>query len=221
MRTGIAWSRPLLLVLAASLAACGGDDDDGSGDDGGGDGSDGGGEADAAVADAQPPFDATTTFLVLNSSAFEAGGEIPLRHACATHGGEDLSPALAWSGGPEAAGYAVVLTDRSIDYGFVHSVIWDIPGDVTALPEGVEQVAEPAEPAGARQTLAFDETTRGYRGPCPGEEHMYEFALYALRSNPLPGVTLDSTRDEVIDALTEEMIISTTLTGTFRPPPEK
>ncbi len=95
------------------------------------------------------------------------------------------------------AGWAVVLTDLSIDGGFVHSVIWDIPGDVAALPEGVEKVAEPAEPAGAKQTLAFDEETRGYRGPCPPEEHTYEFALYALGENPLAGVTLDSTRDEL------------------------
>ena len=123
---------------------------------------------------------------MLTSSAFEEGAEIPLRHACAMQGGEDLSPALAWSGGPEVAGWAVVLTDLSIDGGFVHSVIWDIPGDVAALPEGVEKVAEPAEPAGAKQTLAFDEETRGYRGPCPPEEHTYELALYALARIPSP-----------------------------------
>jgi hypothetical protein len=91
MRTGIAWSCPRLrlLVLAAALAACGGDDDD-RGVDCSVAGSDGAGAADAAAADAQPPFDATTTLLVLTSSAFEYGEEIPLRHACVMHGGEDL-----------------------------------------------------------------------------------------------------------------------------------
>ncbi len=204
------------LLLAALVAACGGDDD--SGGDGGDDGGDGAGEADAGEPDAQPPFDATTTLLVLTSTAFEDGAEIPLRHACAEHGGEDLSPPLAWSGGPEVAGWAVVLTDLSIDDGFVHSVIWDIPGDVTSLPEDVEKVAEPAEPAGAKQTLAFDGKTRGYRGPCPPAEHSYEFALVAVRENPLPDVTLDSTRDEVVEALLEQTILSTPLLGTFTPP---
>ena len=214
--------RRLALVAALAAAACGGDDG-GSGDDGGDDGSDGsGGEADAGgLPDAAPPFDATSTFLVLTSTAFEDGAAIPLRHACADHGGDDLSPALTWSGGPEAAGYAVVLTDRSIRGGFVHSVIWDIPGDVASLPEGVDKVAEPAEPAGAKQTLAYDNETRGYRGPCPPEEHSYEFALFALAENPLPGVTLDSTRDEVADALSEQAILSTLLVGTFTPPAKR
>jgi hypothetical protein len=219
MRTGIAWSCPRLrvLVLAAALAACGGDDDD-SGDDSSDDGSDGAGAADAAAADAQPPFDATTTLLVLMSSAFEYGEEIPLRHACAMHGGEDLSPPLAWSGGPEVAGWAIMLTDLSIDDGFVHSVIWDIPGDAASLAEGIENVAEPADPPGSKQTLAFDGVTRGYRGPCPGGEHMYELALIGQETYPLEGVTLDSTSEEVIDVLIPQLRVGTSLIGTFTPP---
>ena len=36
--------------------------------------------------------------LTLTSTAFENGGEIPSRHTCE---GEDVSPALAWTGVPE------------------------------------------------------------------------------------------------------------------------
>jgi Raf kinase inhibitor-like YbhB/YbcL family protein len=207
---------PLLAALSAT-AACGGDDDgdDGEADDGtAADAGDDGGDG----ADAAPQEDGSGTLFVLTSTAFEEGGEIPLRHVCTDQGGDDVSPALSWSGGPDAAGYAVVLTDRSFDGGFVHSVLWDVPGDVTELPEDIEKVAEPGEPPGSKQTLAYDGTTRGYRGPCPPKQHTYEFALYALDELPLTGVTLESTSDELVDVLTERALVSTTLTGTFTPP---
>jgi len=199
----------LLVAAAAALAlgagcASGDDDDDG----------DGSGAIDAAVqADAAPPLaDAGLTFFVLTSSAFEDGEAIPVRHTC---NDADLSPPLAWSGSPVAAGYALVLTD--LDVPLVHSVLWDIPGDATSLPEGIEKVAEPATPAGSKQALAWDGETRGYLGPCPPEEHTYELALYAFDENPLSGVTLDWTRDELVASFEERALISTRLRGTFAP----
>lgn len=195
----------LLAALAALATACGGDDDSGI------DGS-AGDPIDAAPGSP----DAAAGSFVLTSTAFTEGGEIPLRHTCQQNGGDDLSPPLTWTGGPEAASYALVLTDRSNR--LVHSILWDIPGDATALPENIEKVAEPAVPAGAKQSLAFDGTTRGYRGPCPPEEHTYEFALYALPDNPLPGVTLDTSRADLVDAFTDRALQTTTLTGRFAPP---
>lgn len=218
-RTGLVARLLSCLALAAlsATAACGGDDDgDGEADDGAS--ADAGDDDGSDGADAAPDQDGGGTLFVLTSSAFEEGGAIPLRHVCADHGGDDVSPALAWSGGPDAAGYAVVLTNLSLEEGFVHSVLWDVPGDVTELPEDIEKVAEPSEPPGSRQTLAYDGTTRGYRGPCPPEEHTYEFALHALDELPLSGVTLDSSRDEVVEVLTQRALVSTTLTGTFTPP---
>jgi phosphatidylethanolamine-binding protein (PEBP) family uncharacterized protein len=183
----------MLLLLATAAGACGGDDD--------------GGAADAP--------DGGASDFVLTSSAFDEGGEIPLRYTCPPDG-DDLSPPLSWSGGPAAAGYAVVLTDLSNQ--LVHSAIWDIPGGVTSLPEGVEKVAEPSTPAGSKQALAYDGETRGYLGPCPPERHTYEFAVHAVDENPLGGLTLDSTRDEVAAVLEDRALDRARLRADFAPP---
>jgi Raf kinase inhibitor-like YbhB/YbcL family protein len=193
-------------LLAAVLAACasGGDDDDGD---------------EGATADATPIADATSDLFdagfnpfTLTSTAFAAGDPIPPLYTCE---GKDLSPPLAWSGAPEAAGLALVVTD--LDNGLVHSVLWDIPGDATSLPEGIEKVAEPAEPAGSRQALSFDDETRGYRGPCPPKEHTYEFTLYVLADNPVAGVTLDSTRETLVATFMDRSVAQASLRGTFTP----
>jgi hypothetical protein len=219
MRNRTGQARMLSCLLLAALVACGGDDDgDGDGEPDDGAGADAGDDDGGDGADAAPDQDASGTLFVLTSSAFDEGGEIPLRHVCTDHGGDDVSPQLSWSGGPVAAGHAVVLTDLSVGDGFVHSVLWDVPGDVTELPEGIEKAAEPSDPPGSKQTVAYDGETRGYLGPCPPEQHTYEFALYALDELPLTGVTLESTGDELVEVLTERALASTRLTGTFTPP---
>jgi phosphatidylethanolamine-binding protein (PEBP) family uncharacterized protein len=185
---------PRLLALVASLAvaACAGDKGVRAEQDG-----------DGATGD--PPA------FVLSSSAFPDGGKIPVRHTCS---GIDVSPPLAWTGG-EAAGYALVLADRTD--GQVHSVLWDVPGSAASLPEAIEEVAEPSVPAGARQALAIDGKTRGYVGPCPAEEHTYDLVLHALDEYPLAGLTLESTRDQLAEVLGQRAVARATLVGTFEP----
>ncbi len=162
--------------------------------------------------DAPTAIDAPPAALALTSTAITEGGVIPVRHSCR---GANVSPPLAWTGGPSAPGYALVLTDRSNP--LVHSIIWDIPGARTDLPEGVDKVAEPPAVPGAKQPLAYDNQTRGYLGPCPGSTHTYEFALYAVDASPLPGVTLSSTRAQVLAAIMAHDTASATLTATFTP----
>jgi Raf kinase inhibitor-like YbhB/YbcL family protein len=149
------------------------------------------GGSDAAV-DAGP----AASDLVLTSEAITAGQLMPDQYTCA---GADISPPLAWSGGPGAASYAVVFRDRSI--GLVHSVIWDIPASVHSLPQNVAKLPMPSVPAGAKQARAFDDMTYGYLGPCPPEVHTYEFEVYAVDVATLPSVTIESTRDQVVPAL--------------------
>ena len=69
-------------------------------------------------------------FWPIRLAAITAGGTIPVMFSCR---GTNVSPPLAWTGGPSAPGYAVVLTDRNNN--LVHSIIWDIPGTRTDLPE--------------------------------------------------------------------------------------
>jgi Raf kinase inhibitor-like YbhB/YbcL family protein len=126
----------------------------------------------------------------LTSSAFAAGGAIPKKH---TGEGADVSPALAWTGAPEATrAFAVVCHDpdaplvaKNGTYGFVHWVAYNIPASVTSLAEGVD-----AHTAGKND---FGKT--GYGGPMPPNghgTHHYYFWVLALKSDEkLPaGLTL-------------------------------
>lgn len=109
----------------------------------------------------------------LSSPAFEDGGTIPTELTC---DGADVSPPLAWSGGPDANSYAITMVDP--DAGdFAHWVAFEIPGSTTSLEQG-ELPDEAIEAAND-----FDAT--GYGGPCPPEgddPHEYVLTIYALGS---------------------------------------
>jgi hypothetical protein len=125
----------------------------------------------------------------LTSSAFDTGGEIPRKH---TGEGDDVSPAFSWSGAPEKAqSFALVCHDPDAPlvkpghYGFVHWVLYDIPGSVSELPEGVD----------AYTSGRNDFGRTGYGGPMPPEghgRHHYYFWLLALdrETDYEPGLTL-------------------------------
>ena len=123
--------------------------------------------------------------LELRSAAFEPGGPIPSKH---TGEGEDVSPPLQWCSAPEGTrSLALVCHDPDAPvvaggmYGFVHWVLYNIPGDVTSLPEGASMYT--TSPSGFGRP--------GYGGPMPPPQHgthHYFFWLFALSSEPdLPG----------------------------------
>lgn len=149
----------------------------------------------------------------LTSTAFEEGGVIPTAHAC--HGA-NTSPPLAWSGAPtDTKSFAIIFNDRTTD--FLHSVIYDIPATTTELPANVQKTYQPSNVPGAKQTRAYT-MTYGYAGPCPQEMHTYEFVLYALDVEALPGVTQTTARADAVTAIEAHGIASTKLTGTYTPP---
>ena len=114
----------------------------------------------------------------IESSAFEEGGIIPSKHTC---DGENVSPALSWSGVPEGTkSLALICDDPDAPVGtWVHWVIYGIPAETTGLPEAVP--AEKTVLECAKQGIT-DFKRIGYRGPCPpgGAPHRYFFKLYAL-----------------------------------------
>ena len=115
--------------------------------------------------------------------------------------------------------FAVVLTDKSNN--LVHSVIYDIPATLTGLPANVQKVYAPTVPTnltGTHQTTAYDNTTRGYLGPCPNVMHTYEFALYALPTATLPNSTMATNRAAAVTAIMANDLAVAKLTGTFTPP---
>jgi Raf kinase inhibitor-like YbhB/YbcL family protein len=119
--------------------------------------------------------------LALSSPAFAPGGEIPALFTCE---GRDLSPALDWTGVPEAAQSLVLIVDdpdapdpKAPRTTWVHWVLYNVPPSARGLPEGV---AAKALPAGTKQGTN-DWGRTGYGGPCPPiGRHRYFHKLYAL-----------------------------------------
>ncbi|EZQ18294.1 YbhB/YbcL family Raf kinase inhibitor-like protein [Pseudomonas sp. G11-1] len=127
--------------------------------------------------------------LQLTSSAFTADGAIPTRH---TGEGEDISPALSWSNAPAGTkSFAVICHDPDAPlvsangtYGFVHWVLYNIPGEVTSLAEGCGDYTQGQN--------NFGKT--GYGGPMPPEghgQHKYYFWVLALDAEPDLSAGLD------------------------------
>ncbi len=152
--------------------------------------------------------------LILKSGAFEHGGEIPARHTCE---GEDLSPPLAWSGVPDNARSLVLIVDdpdapdpNAPRMVWVHWVLYNLPTDITGLPEGVVSASLPA---GASEGLN-DWNRPGYGGPCPPVgRHRYFHKLYAL-DTLLEGVNRP-TKAEVEAAMQGHIIEQAELVGTY------
>jgi Raf kinase inhibitor-like YbhB/YbcL family protein len=117
--------------------------------------------------------------LTLSSPSFTHQGEIPSRFTCE---GDDVSPALSWSGVPSAAkSLALVVDDpdapdpKAPKMTWVHWVVYDLPPTSTGLPEAARGL-----PGGARDGKN-DWKRTGYGGPCPPiGRHRYFHKLYAL-----------------------------------------
>jgi Raf kinase inhibitor-like YbhB/YbcL family protein len=151
--------------------------------------------------------------LALSSTAFVAGEMIPQKHLCPSGGGENVSPALSWTGGPaDAQSYAIVLRDLDFANGFLHWVIWDIP-KAQGLAEGVENAFMPAAPAGAKQAPSPGGSP-GYFGPCsPSSVNTYEFTVYALPEGVLPGLDAQSSNQAAVTAIEGAALESAKLAG--------
>lgn len=121
----------------------------------------------------------------LSSPSFENGAEIPRRN---TSDGEDLSPALAWSGVPSGTkSLALVVDDpdapdpRAPRLTWVHWLLYDLPPSATGLAEGASRGALPA----GTRTGKNDFQHADWGGPAPPiGKHRYFFKLYALDVAP-------------------------------------
>ena len=114
----------------------------------------------------------------LRTPAFTPGGDIPAKHTC---DGQDLSPALRWSGPPaNTKSFALIADDPDAPAGtWVHWVLYGILPTVRELPEGVAP-RDTVPSIGIQGINDFRKV--GYGGPCPprGTAHRYFFKLYAL-----------------------------------------
>lgn len=117
----------------------------------------------------------------LTSPSFENQKSIVKKFTC---DGENISPALEWSGVPEGTkSFALIVDDPDAPdpanprMTWVHWVLYNIPATVRSLPEGVK---DKDLPKGTLQGLN-DWKKTGYGGPCPPiGKHRYFHKLYAL-----------------------------------------
>jgi Raf kinase inhibitor-like YbhB/YbcL family protein len=144
--------------------------------------------------------------LNVSSSAFENHGRIPERH---TGDGEDVSPALEWSGAPQGTeAFAVVCHDPDAPLvdGFTHWVAYAIAGDATGVPEGASDLRTGKNSFG----------NAGYNGPAPPPGHgvhHYYFWVYALDSDLDLEDGLD--RRALLDQIEDHVIEQARLVGTY------
>lgn len=149
----------------------------------------------------------------IQSSAFEEGGEIPSVYTC--DGDRFLSPPLSFIDiPPHTATLALIVDDPDVpkeireDGTFTHWILFNIPPETRAIPEGDSAGASGANTRGEAR----------YTGPCPPPEyhprkHRYIFTLYALDSE-LP-LAEGATKEQVEKAMAGRSITSATLIGTY------
>lgn len=153
--------------------------------------------------------------LILTSPAFNHHGQIPRHYTC---DGDDISPALAWSGAPAEAKSLVLIVDdpdapdpaapRTI---WAHWVLYNLPPASTGLAEGV---TTHDLPPGTREGKN-DSKRLGYSGPCPPVgQHRYFFKLYAL-DTVMPDLK-SPTKAQVEAAMHGHVIANAELMATYQ-----
>ena len=117
----------------------------------------------------------------LTSSSFVNQEAMAKKFTC---DGDDISPALEWSGVPEGTKSLALIVDdpdapdpANPRMTWVHWIMYNIPATVSSLPENVK---DEDLPNGTLQGLNDWQKT-GYGGPCPPiGRHRYFHKLYAL-----------------------------------------
>lgn len=158
--------------------------------------------------------------MTLTSPAWPDGGQIATKY---TQAGDDVSPALAWSGVPEGAASFVLIVhdvDAAIAGGaddILHWMLWNIPATATGLAEHVPAGSQ--LPDGTRQISATGPNYRGPGAPAAGPAHHYVFELFALDNTlevPAVGASPPLTRAAVVAAMAGHVRGKAVYSGLFK-----
>ena len=206
----------MFVVLALVATACSGDDD-----------------SDKAAA--SQPGSAEELFVSgfrLDSPSFQQKARpyvrIPPANSCY---GDNLSPPLGWTEAPDGTeSFALVAEDVDHHTGiWVHWVLYNIPAEVTGLPEGIPTTTD-VLPDGTTQGTN-DDRQPGYQGACPPPNiinywapgttsreppHKYEFTLYALDGEI--GLAPRATKKELLKAMDGHILGEAKTVGKYTSP---
>jgi len=153
--------------------------------------------------------------VTLTSKSFLQNGEIPTRHTC---DGQDISPQLSWTEVPAGTKSLVLIVDdpdapdpAEPKMTWVHWVLYNIPLNISGLPEGV---TGEGFPSGTLEGIN-DWKRTGYGGPCPPiGTHRYFHKLYALDA-VLPDLK-HPTKAALEEAMKSHVIANFELIGRYR-----
>ena len=154
------------------------------------------------------------TDMELSSTVFSRIRRMPIEYTCTDNQyypesgfdfryGQEKSPPLAWTGAPDGTvTFALVMDDPDVAAKdtvvggrWVHWAIWNIPADVTELPEQIATTTEVASIGPKTRQGVNDYGSIGWSGPCPGENvsaiqgsagrnintaHKYTYTVYSL-----------------------------------------
>jgi Raf kinase inhibitor-like YbhB/YbcL family protein len=165
------------------------------------------------LAMARPETQAPGT-LAVTSPAFSNNGNLAAKFSEYADG---VSPPLTWTAVPNAKSYALIMEDPDAKPAlpFVHWVAWNIPAEVTRLPEGVQEQPRLTEPEGVLQGRNTRGAT-GWYGPRPpvGEAaHRYHFQVFALDTRL--DVPFGADRDQVLAAMQGHVLAKGEIVGTY------
>ena len=154
----------------------------------------------------------------VSSGAFPAGGDIPSQFTC---DGENISPALRWSGAPKkTASIALTMQDPDAPAGtWVHWVLFNLPPTIDNLPQDMPPLQRLANGEAHGKN---DFGNLGYGGPCPpkGPAHRYFFKIYALDielqlPKGLPAGQAGAAKQEFLEALKGHILAEGELMGRY------
>lgn len=163
--------------------------------------------------------------LTVTSRHFDDGATMPLEHASARVGGQDLSPHLAWTAPPPTTAQLLLVIediDIPLPRPTVHCLALIDPTQVGALPHQLPAGALRRQQPGAGVVVLRSTIGRGYRGPEPIRghgPHRYTIQLFAfgapLDPDPRRGGADRTRPGALLAAITTPVLARGRLTGVF------
>lgn len=139
------------------------------------------------------------------------GKRIPILYTC---DGNNISPALFWSGQPSGTkSYAIICNDKDASGGnFIHWLIYNINPSLNHFNDGIAHDRK----LSSRAFQGRNSFRRiGYDGPCPppNKEHHYIFTLYAL--DAMLSIRPGATYEELSKAMKGHILSQVEVEGTY------
>ena len=157
------------------------------------------------------------TGIAVTSTGQHADGRLADRHS-AYH--DNISPPLRWTTVPDVKAWAVIVEDPDApqEKPFVHWMIWNIRGEITALPEGLPNADLLVTPQGGIQGR---NGMHGYgwfgpRPPAGHGVHHYYFQVFAL--DDLIPMGADTPLPELLNALKGHTLATGEMMATYEAP---